>query len=1185
MKKLLFSAWLLMLSMAAAAQTFVVVDKNGNRVAYDVSRLDSVTFQQSPPAFTVYEVVDDGNDGQDQEEPTVEVTQYTFDKVKGFAGEPHFLFAHPDTVYVDAEGQDFAFQLHADVGYDYKPSDAWLTYMTAIDATDSLRFAAGMNPSTTERTAYIAFVSKDEQQRDTLWIVQAGKNDSRYIDIDWTQTTLDNFNEQSGTAQLTFAGDVPVMGDYDVVLLPKDDSYVIRIIDQVQQTPGSKTVTLATRAGLMGNLFKGQKFTLATEAGAQGVKRFGSSSQYDDAPVYLPTKVEIFNGDEYVEVFNADKPAGHGRKAPQGFENEFINWEYNKDGMPLWQSGNQSLSWDKFNFSLGLKGLFSFDFGDIPWEKVRMGDLKNLRIALEGGFDMELVMKYLVSASVEWKKEWEIAKDAFKAKYTFMVGTTPVYISVNGDLMAEVDLGASGEASVTAGIKASSTVTYGIEWDAVKGISKIAECEKNMEMVGPDVDIHAHAEARATAYPKFDIGIYKVLCPTISPQLYLKAEADARLVDNSKVAWNAGISTGLDLGLGLCLDLFFWEINLGEIDPVNVFDVPLVKLPNEIHLFNEQEQPVLINGTKEVRYHVTHMNYLTGKYTPAKNVLVHFEPEGGEVEDEYVYTDAEGDVSAFFKLTDIDGGKLKAEVVLGAEPENEEDAMKAEDWNAVAIDYRLIATPAEQTIEKDAESAAISYKLEQYSSKVKYWWGLRDKTIYFEATGGTCNNSAVTNENGIAVATFTPNEDFTEGSVTGTITIPAPSPWSGEQTAKIYVKDDDIGDITDEGLKKAAKQKPNVYVVENKNTGENQTRNYVTKWSEWNKDQDAIQFSLEDADENGMTQGMIWGFIPLTMTDVVLALTSEQFANSPGMKFGFDIYEGQQVSGDFMSMTDMTEGNIKPESRIMLRKVKSGSNNTPRRAPDEEYTGEYELLFYLVFTNKTWNPETNEMEEGDDYEVYGRGTMKMHLPTITSFVLGYDKDWVKVGESTKVTIESFYEEGATWDWNDVQLIGQSTDYTNARNGEDEGFFSWDATTQMLTALKSNDNNRVYVCLGLISNPAVKHTLMIATGNGWKYTMIGTSKEEITCKANSYPSFDMVWAPKDSDSERFDFNSVELAPDCAPEGYFQFPTSYARQGWPLFVSSNALPGEYNLKFRLKSDHSVYCTLKVIVTEGE
>ena len=1188
MKKLLFSAWLLMLSMAAVAQTFVVVDKNGNRVAYDVSRLDSVTFQQSPPAFTVYEVVDDGNDGQNQEEPTVEVTQYTFDNVKGFAGEPHFLFAHPDTVYVDAEGQNFAFQLHANVGYDYTPSAAWLTYKSAIDATDSLRFAAGMNPSTTERTAYIAFISKDEQQRDTLWVVQAGKNDSRYIDIDWTLTTLDNFNEQSGIAQLTFAGDVPVMGDYDVVLLPKDDSYVIRIIDQVQQAPGSKTVTLATRAGLMGNLFKGQKFTLATEAGAQGVKRFGSSSQFDDAPVYLPTEVAIFDGEKYVEVFNADKASSQGRKAPVGFEHDFINWEYNDDGRVLWSKGNQSLSWDKFNVNLGLKGLFSFDFGDIAWEKVRMGDLKHLRIALEGGFDMELVMKYLVSAQVEMKKEWEIAKDVFKAKYKFMVGATPVYIEVGTDLMAEISLGASGEASITTGVKASSSVTYGIEWDAETGISKIAECEKNMEMVGPDVDIHAHAEARATAYPKIEIGIYKVLCPTISPQPYLKAEADGRVVNND-VAWNASVSTGLDLGLGLCLDLFFWEIDLGEIDPVNVFDIPLVKLPNEIHLFNEQEEPVLINGTRRVKYHVTHMNYLTGQYSSAKNVLVHFEPEGGEVDNEYAYTDNEGDVITFFKLTDIKGGKLKTEVVLGAEPESEEDAMKAEDWDAVAIDYRLTPTPAEQYIDKDAESTTVSFKLEQYSSKEGDWWGLRDKTIYFEAEGGTCNTSAVTNSDGVAVATFTPGENFTEGSVTGSVTLPAPSPWSTQQKAKILTQANDPCDTGDANLNKANLQE-NTYVVENKTTGEKQTRNYVPKWSEWNKDQDFVSFSLEDADADGMTLGMIWGHIPLSMRDVVLALTAQQFENTPGAKFGFGVYEGTTIDADFACFTGEqameTIGNIKPGSKIILREpCNQKPANSPRRAPgEEEYSGEYELLFYLVFTNQTWNPETGEMEDGDEYEVYGKGTMKMHVPTITWMQLDAEDSWVKVGESTKVKVVQYGEEAATWDWNDVELKAQAKNGNDAYNGANEGYFSWDPATQTLTSLKSNDNKGVTLIFALKSNPGVDASMTVRTGEGWKYTTITPSQTEFTYTGYGYMSFSFDWTPKESENEKFDYNAIEIDPETNPNGYFSIPMSYAAQGWPLYVSDKTPPGEYTVRIWIKSNHNVSCEVKITAVEN-
>ena len=839
MKRMIFFVWLLMLSMVATAQTFVVVDKKGNRVSYDVSRLDSVTFQQTPPGFTVYEVVSPSSSegGETPEEPIQETTAYTFDNVQSFSGDPDFLFSHPDTVYVVADGQDFKFLLRTNVEYSYKSSANWLMrIVTDSSETDSLSFTASMNPMTTQRIGYIAFASLDESQKDTLWVVQAGKYDSRYIDIDWTKTTLDSFNEESGEAQLTFRGDVPVMGDYDVVLLPKDGSYIIRLINDVQQSEGSKTVTLSTRQGLMGNLFKNTKFTLATETGGQNTQRGMRFSKDASQPVYLPTKVEILNGDRYFEIYNADRPASNRASgneltsypagAPVDLEKEFVSWEYNDDGRVLWESGVQSLSWDKLNFNIGLKGRFSFDFGDVAFEKVRMGDLQNLKITLEGGFDTELVMKYAVASEVSYEKEWTLKENAIPdLRYTFMVGTVPVYINVGADLMANVSLGASGEASITTGVKASNTVSYGVEWDAEKGLSKISECEKNLELVGPDLGIQAHAEARATVYPQIEIGIYKVLCPTISPQPYIKAEADGRLVDNKYVAWNAGVSTGVDLGLGLCLDLFFWKKDLGEIDPINVFDLPLVSLPDEIKLLNEPEEEVLINGKREVKYHVTNKINLTGKTYNAPGVLVHFEAEGGELEDEYGYTDKDGNVSAFFTLNDLKGGTVKAEVVLGAEGEepeegpavDEEDGIKADDWTAIAIDHRLTPSPASQEIDKET-TAAIVYKLERYNSKTGEWTGFGGQTIEFEATGGTvAPTSAVTAQDGTVAITFTPEDEATEGKVTGSTSGKDPDPWGKVSSATVKIKSDEGGDdivIVDEGLKKADKLKDNVYVID-----------------------------------------------------------------------------------------------------------------------------------------------------------------------------------------------------------------------------------------------------------------------------------------------------------------------------------------------------------------------------------
>lgn len=1188
---------LAMAGMVAKAQTFVVVDKQGNKITYDASKIDKVTFQEDPPGFTVHEVKEESSGtedsgtggpgtGQGQEEPIVKETTFAFAEVASFSGDPDFLFAHPDTVYVDGEGENFKFQFRANVEYTYNFGEHdWISYVSPVNGTDSLLFKAEKNPMTTKRKGFIAFASKDEQIKDTIWVKQAAKLDSRYIDIDWTKTTLDSYDEASGKAQITFTGDVPVMGDYDVVLLPKDDSYVIRLIDDVRKEAGSKTVNITTRQGLMGNLFKGTKFKLATEAGAARTR--GDISD-DEVPVYLPTKVEMMTEGESVELFNADKA---GTRAVD-IEKEFVSWEYNEDGLELWSSGVQSLSWDKLNFNIGLKGLFSFDFGDIPFEKVRMGDLQNLKITLEGGFNMEMILKYAVASEVKYEKEWTLKENAIpNLKYTFMVGTVPVYITVGADLMASISLGASGEASVTTGVTASTKVSYGVEWDAEKGLSKISECEKSLELVGPDLDINAHAEASASAYPKIEIGIYKVLCPTISPMPYLKAEADGRLVDNSKVAWNAGISTGVDLGLGLCLDLFFWKKDLGEIDPINVFDLPLVSLPDEIELQNEKEEQMLVNNQKEVKYHVTNKNYLTGTSYNAPGVLVKFEAEGGEISSEYDYTDAQGNVSVMYTPKSGEkSGVVKAEVVLGAEPEKEEDAMKADDYAIEAIDYRL--TGGSYTIPEGETSVDVTFQLDKYSSKTATWAGEQGRTVSFEATNGTVSpSSGVTDSNGKVTVTFTAGDNFSEGSVTASVSGSDPSSWAKTTAATITAGAGGGGDegIIDDDLKKAKSKGENVYVIEDKN-GKIEEYPYAQEYSSWRiekgeSESSNIFFSLFNEDENGMTLGEFSGNIPLSLVGSNTAITQEFLQQNPGFSIFFGNYpptgsSSSAMSASIKSMDGQVGGNIKTDgsSKFLIREVKPSQSNT--RNGNAGYHGQYEYIFYLVFSRYIYNEETGESEPGGDWIAYGNGIIEEYVPHITSFQLSADKDWVKVGEKAKVKLEKYYDEEASWDWNDLQIVGQSSNQEDARrNGVDEGFFSWDAATQTLTSLKSNDNKKVWVYFGLISNPEVKYPVYIATGEGWKYTMITPSQDTFTYTGYGYLSFSFDWTPKASEDEKFDFNSIEIDPETNPNGYFSIPMSYASQGWPLYVD-NAPKGEYNVRIRIKSNHDVNCTIKVI-----
>lgn len=598
---------------------------------------------------------------------------------------------------------------------------------------------------------------------------------------------------------------------------------------------------------------------------------------------------------------------------------------------------------------------------------------------------------------------------------------------------------------------------------------------------------------------------------------------------------------------------------------------------------------------------------VNGQYQPCEGHEISFESDGGTFSSSCVKTDTDGHAVTLFTIND-DANQANVFARCSFIDENDVYHNFKEKVTFFIPPYRLTRGTPELHMKKSDKKTTVGFQL--LERKDGKWVAYPNKKLFFSATNGSVNpDYALTNENGICQPEFIPSEDATEGSVTATtedIAIQFDDGryiiWNQSQTVLIIITDDGGGEepcvVDDPDLQKA-NQQDNSYVVKNTKTGETVTRPYNPDYSEWTMTPDVIKFQLndEEVDEQGYpnTKGMLYGFVPLTMRGVVLFLTGQQFENTPGAKVGFGVYDGLYVSTDFMSSSGeggsmTTEGEIKPDgkSKIMIRKPCTQKVINKSRAPGDEqeddYTGEYELLYYLVFTTNAYNPETEQSEEVE-LEVYGKGTMKMHVPSVTSFVARTEKDWVRVGESTKVTLEQYYEEGATWDWNDVQIVGQSTDYSKARNGEDEGFFSWDAATQTLTSLKSNDNKYVWVYLGLKSKPGVKAPVQVATGEGWKYTMIKTSKEEISCKANSYPDFSFDWSPKESENEKMDFNALELDPDCVPAGYFQFPTSYASQGWPVHVSSNCAPGEYTLRFRVKSNHDVNCTMKFVVTPAE
>ena len=301
------------------AQTIKVVSTQGKTTSYDASKLDSISFNYGTRGFSVH-----SGDSTDT---------YTFDKVTSLNVDSKYLFAHPDTVYVGDHTQKFAFQLNTNVEYDATPSNAWLRADGNVTGSDSLRFIATNNPLMTSREGKIIFVNKtDDAMRDTLVVVQAGKTDSHYIDIDWNTTSVTSFNEQTGYTVLTFQGEAPDMGKYDVFLMPMDNSYAIRLVDNATHTPGSHIVTLNTREGKLGNLLKSKSFTLCSDpnyseepANAPALARRAGVSE--TGPIFYPETIELCaDGKPFAEVYNRQQAMRRSQMSK-----EFNIFEYNYD--------------------------------------------------------------------------------------------------------------------------------------------------------------------------------------------------------------------------------------------------------------------------------------------------------------------------------------------------------------------------------------------------------------------------------------------------------------------------------------------------------------------------------------------------------------------------------------------------------------------------------------------------------------------------------------------------------------------------------------------------------------------------------------------------------------------------------------------------------------------------------------
>ena len=452
-------------------------------------------------------------------------------------------------------------------------------------------------------------------------------------------------------------------------------------------------------------------------------------------------------------------------------------------------------------------------------------------------------------------------------------------------------------------------------------------------------------------------------------------------------------------------------------------------------------------------------------------------------------------------------------------------------------------------------------------------------TISFSATGGSVGpSSATTDADGKVTVTFTATDakSFTGGTVTGVV-----KKVEGKDlfqqgnlataTAQVLPLDAEEpggGNV----IEQAEKLKDNTYSIQKKG-GEVHVYDFPQQYSNWyvgsswmDGTKQCIHVELMDEDPELMTQGWLSGEIPLEVANKLTTINQEFYTKYPwaGAKLGT-----LRLGQDNMIEAHMGQGgNVKPDgSSQFYLKEKGGT---------KAYSGQYQYLAVFEFENQIWDQETETYLSGDEYTLCINATLEELVAELDYFSLDYPSNWVAPGKS--ITLTANWTAGATFDWSKVKLDSQTC---NGASGE---WFSWDASTQKLTATKSADNDQVTLSFSY-AGTEMKDQFSLYNGPG--YSSFSLSMENSSADyilAENDPAYgwssDTIWLTVDEwKPEGSSFSGYGIEIDPATENYNKL--DYNPYGIYVNFKKGIPEGEFNLVFRSVTDHSVKFTIPVKV----
>ena len=390
--------------------------------------------------------------------------------VKVYQASGPILLLSQNEYNVSDKGDTISVDIKSNIEYGVQMPDVdWIVDVASSRGLSShtLKYVIKANEEYDNRSTNIIFFDKNSNLKDTLSIYQQGAAfETDYIDMKFDVPDVTTYyNATDGSLKLTYpSGNIPNVKVGNTIVLPAEYGFDIRVIESVS-TSGN-TLNLATSQGNMANLFRNISFTLTTDPSL-------SSRSVSGDNVYTPTSYGYLDENGiYHEIYNKD----NNTRASLSIAQDLWNFKENFNDEVICSGKAGTLSWDKCEFNAGLKGMFTFDFGEKEIDKVRtIGELKKFGYKLTGNVDIDMLLHYEYEYKYEEQEDEIIKENVIPTKYfKFMVGNVPVVILVDTHLgkftefLIEGVLDDDDEKSkildATAGVKLGTEVSVGLEW-------------------------------------------------------------------------------------------------------------------------------------------------------------------------------------------------------------------------------------------------------------------------------------------------------------------------------------------------------------------------------------------------------------------------------------------------------------------------------------------------------------------------------------------------------------------------------------------------------------------------------------------------------------------------------------------------------------------------------------------------